>query len=84
MIFDIVIYVTLINLKKNGMYSSTNSTNEVSISLFTCFRIFNFGQIKFYFVEIETSNNCFIANVNVYRYSNLIKMIIILETAVLL
>ena len=28
---------------------------------------------KLYFEEMETSNNCFIANVNVYRYSNLIK-----------
>ena len=24
---------------------------------------------KLYFVEMETSNNCFIANVTVYRYS---------------
>ena len=39
-----------------------------------CFRIFNFGQIKIiYFVEMKTSKNCFIANVNVSRYSNLIK-----------
>ena len=44
MIFDTVIYVTLVNLT-NGMYSST-STKEVSISVFMCFRIFNFGQIK--------------------------------------
>ena len=38
-----------------------------------CFRIFNIGQIKIYFVETKTSKTCFIANVNVYRYGNLIK-----------
>ena len=46
------------------MYSTT--TKELSISLFMCFRIFDFGQIKMIF-------KCIIANVNVYRYSNLIK-----------
>ena len=47
------------------MYSSTTTSKEQSISLFMCLRIFNFGQIKLYFVEIKTSKNCFIANVNV-------------------
>ena len=28
---------------------------------------------KLYFVDMKPSNNCFIANVNVYRFSNLIK-----------
>ena len=28
---------------------------------------------KLYFVELKTSKNCFIANVNVYRYGNLIR-----------
>ena len=28
---------------------------------------------ELYFAEKKTSKNCFIANVNVYRYSNLIK-----------
>ena len=32
---------------RNGMYSTT--TKELSISLFMCFRIFNFGQIKMTF-----------------------------------
>ena len=32
---------------RNGMYSTT--TKELSISLFMCFRIFNFGQIKMIF-----------------------------------
>ena len=47
MIFDMVIYVTLIKFDRNGMYSTT--TQELSISLFMCFRIFNFGQIKMTF-----------------------------------
>ena len=55
------------------MYSFTSSTKELSISLFMCIRIFNLDKLKLYFVKIETSNNCFIANVNAYRYSNLMK-----------
>ena len=47
MICVMVIYVTLINLTKKGMYSTT--TKELSISLFICFKIFNFGQIKMIF-----------------------------------
>ena len=53
------------------MYSTT--TKELSISLFVCFRIFNFGQIKMVFRGDENLKKFFIANVNVYRYSNLIK-----------
>ena len=53
------------------MYST--STKELSISLFMCFRIFNFEQIKLYFVETKPSKKFFFANENVYRYSNLIK-----------
>ena len=50
-----------------------------------CFRIFNFGQIKIIFRGDENLQKIFIANVNVYRYSNLIKTVKILEqTAVLL
>ena len=47
MIFDMVIYVD--KFDRNGMYSTTNTTKEVSISLCMCFRIFNFGQIKMIF-----------------------------------
>ena len=54
------------------MYSST-VTKELSISLFMCFRIFNLNKSKGYFVEMKTSNICYIANVNVYKYSILIK-----------
>ena len=56
---------------KNGMYSAT--TKELSISLFMCFRILNFGQIKKMFRGDENLKKVFIANVNVYGYSNLIK-----------
>ena len=51
-----------------------------------CFRIFNFGQIKMIFRGDEKLKKIFIVNVNVYRYSNIIKKLInILEqTAVLL
>ena len=53
------------------MYSAT--TKELSISLIICFRIFNFGQIKMIFRGDENLKKIFIANVNVYRYNNLIK-----------
>ena len=53
------------------MYSTT--TKELSISLFMCFRIFNFVQIEMIFRGDENIKKIFIANVNVYRYSNLIK-----------
>ena len=49
------------------------ATKELYISLFMCFRIFNFGQIKIIFRGDENLKKFFIANVNVYRYSNLIK-----------
>ena len=53
------------------MYSTT--TKELSISVFMYFRIFNFEQIKMIFRGDENLKKIFIANVNVYRYSNLIK-----------
>ena len=66
------------------MYSTT--TKELYISLLMCFRIFNFGQIKIIFRGDENLKKLFFfANVNVYRYSNLTKLINVLEqTAVLL
>ena len=54
------------------MYSSATS-KELSLSLFMCFKIFNFGQIQMIFSGDENFKHCCIANVNVYRYSNLIK-----------
>ena len=53
------------------MYSTT--TKGLSISLFMCFRIINLGQIKMIFRGDKNFKKFFIANVNVYRYSNLIK-----------
>ena len=48
------------------------STQELFISLFMCFRIFNFVQIKMIFPGDENLKKFLIANVSVYRYGNLI------------
>ena len=53
--------------------TTTTTPKELSFSLLICFRIFNFGQIKMVFCGDRNLKNRFIANVNVYRYSNLIK-----------
>ena len=53
------------------MYSTT--TKELSFPLFMSFRIFNFGQIKMIFRGDANLKKTFIENVNVYRYSNLIR-----------
>ena len=63
---------------KNGMYISS-VTKELSISLFMCFRIFNFGQIKMILCRDKNFKFCYIANLKLYEYINLIKLIIILE-----
>ena len=55
------------------MYSTT--TKVLFISLFMCFRIFNFGQIKMIFRGDENLKKIFISNVNVYRYNNFIKTV---------
>ena len=47
------------------MHSVT--TKELPMSLFMCFRIFNFGQIKMIFHGDENLKKIFIANVNVYK-----------------
>ena len=44
MIIDMVKYVTLINLTE--MECILLIMKELSISMFMCFRIYNFGQIK--------------------------------------
>ena len=64
------------------MYSTT--TKELSVSLFMCFRIFNFGQIKMLFRGDENLKKIFIANVSVYSYSNLINTDKYLEQTVVL
>ena len=80
MILVIVIYVTLINLTEMECILLL-----LKSCLFMCFRIFNFCQIKMIFREDKSFKKIFIANVNVYRYSNFIKTDKILEqTAVLL
>ena len=55
------------------MYYSTTTIKEQSISLFMCLEYLTLNKSNLYFVEMRTSKNCFIANVNNYRYSNLIK-----------
>ena len=52
------------------MYSTT--TKDVYFFAYV-FRSFNSGQIKINFRGDENLKKIFIANVNVYRYSNLIK-----------
>ena len=54
MIFGMVIYVYFDKFDRNAMYSTT--TKELSISLFMCFRIINFGQIKTIFRGDENLN----------------------------
>ena len=72
MIFDMVIYVTLINLTELECILLLLLNSH----LFLCSRVLEsltLDKSKLYFVEMKTSNICYIANVNVYRYSNLIK-----------
>ena len=52
MIFDMVIYVTLIHLKEMECILLL-LLKELSISLFMCSRIFNFGQSKMIFCGDE-------------------------------
>ena len=52
MIFDMVIYVTLINLTKNGIYSTT--TKELSIFCLHVLESLTLDKSKRYFVEIKT------------------------------
>ena len=71
MIFDMVIYVTLIHLTEmEYILLLLTTTKELSISMFMCSRIFNFGQIKMIFRGDENLKKIFITNLNVYRYSN--------------
>ena len=67
MIFDMIIYVTSINLTE--MECILLLLFKSYLFLFMCFRIFNFGQIKMIFCGNENFKKCFIANINDYRYS---------------
>ena len=74
MIVVMVIYVTLINLTE--MECILLLLLLLKSNLFLCLCVLEsltLGKSKLYFVEMKTSKNCFIANGNVYRYSNLIK-----------
>ena len=73
MIFDMVIYVTLINLTE---LECILLLLLLKSNLFLCLFVLEsltLDKSKLYFVDMKTSKNSFIANVNVYRYSNLIK-----------
>ena len=63
MIFDMVIYVTLLlfHYYLRAVYFSVYDLES-----------FTLDKSK-YFVEMKSQKDFFIANVNVYRYSNLIK-----------
>ena len=73
MIFDMVIYVTLINLTEMECFFLLLLLKSYLFLCLCVLESLTLDKSKLYFVEMETSNNCFIANVNVYRYSNLIK-----------
>ena len=69
MIFDMVIYVTLINLTEWNVFYYYYKRDVYFF--FICFRIFNFGQIKMIFRGDENLKlKVFIADVNVYRFSS--------------
>ena len=71
MIFDMVIYVTLINLTE---MECTLLLLKSCLFLYLCvLESLTLDKSKWYLVEMKTLKKIFIANVNVYRYSNLIK-----------
>ena len=65
MIFDMVIYVTLINLAE--MECILLLLKNCLVLCLCFFRIFNFGQIKMILCGDENLKKIFIANVNVYK-----------------
>ena len=68
-----VIYVTLVNLAE--MECILLLLPLPKSYLFLCLCVLESATLdkpNLYFVELETSNNCFIANVTIYRY-NLMK-----------
>ena len=70
-----VIYVTLINLTEmECILLLLLLLLKSNLFLWLCvLESLTLDESKLYFVEMKTSKNCFIANVNVYRYSTLIK-----------
>ena len=76
MIFDMVIYVTLMNLTEMECILLLLPLLLLNSYLFLSLCVLEsltLDKSNLYFVELETSNNCFIANVTVYRYNNLMK-----------
>ena len=71
MIFDMVIYVTMINLTEMEciLLHVLLLLKSYLFLRFCVLESLTLDKSKLYFVEMETSNNCFIANVTVYRYS---------------
>ena len=72
MIFDMVIYVTLINLTEMECILLL----LLKSNLFLCLCVLEsltLDNSNLYFVKMKTSKNCFIADVIFYRYSNFIK-----------
>ena len=71
MIFDMVIYITLIKLTE--MECILLLLQISYLFLFRCLEFLTLNKSKRYFVEMKTSNICFITNVNVYKFSIFIK-----------
>ena len=72
MIFDMVIYVTLINLTELECILLLLLLLKSYVLLCLCvLESLTLDKSNLYFVELETSNNCFIADVTVYRYNKL-------------
>ena len=69
MISDMVIYVTLLNLIAMECTLLLLLLKSYLILCLYFLESLALDKSKLYFVEMETSKNCFIANVNVYRYS---------------
>ena len=84
MIMDMVIYVTFVNLTEMECIILLLLLKSYLFLCLCILETLTLDKSKFYFVEKETSNNCLVANVNVYRYNNLIKLITILEQTVVL
>ena len=72
MIFDTVIYVTLINMTETECILLLILNSYIFLCL-CALESLTLDKSKRYFVKMKPSNICCIANVNVYRYSNLIK-----------
>ena len=72
MIFDMVIYVTLIYLTEmESIFQLLLLKSNLNICLYVLESL-TLDKLNLYFVEMKTPKNCLIANVSVYRYSYLI------------